>query len=475
MIQGVRFDNSYARLPERLFAAQAPTPVAAPRLVAVNEDLARTLGLDPAALRAPDGVDALAGNALPEGANPIAMAYAGHQFGGWVPQLGDGRAVLLGEVMTKDGTRLDLQLKGAGRTPFSRSGDGRAWLGPVLREYVVSEAMHALGVPTTRALAAVETGETVQRETALPGAVLARVASSHVRVGTFQYLYARDDVEGLRALTDHVVARHYPEADGPADLLDAVVARQAALVAKWMGLGFIHGVMNTDNMSIAGETIDYGPCAFLDGYHPETVFSSIDRFGRYAYSRQPDVAAWNLAQFATSLLPLMPDRDSAIERFTDSVNAFAPRYREEWLSVFRAKLGLATEEEDDAGLAHRLLDIMAANRDDFTLVFRGLADGSAADHVTDRPAFDQWASLWSGRLKRDGAGETAQVERMRTANPAVIPRNHRIQQVIEAAVQGDHAPLRALTSALATPYEDTPPFSAPPAPGQEVTATFCGT
>ncbi|WP_375263035.1 YdiU family protein [Palleronia sp.] len=474
MTLALPFDNSYARLPDRLFARQRPAPVAAPRLVALNEDLALRLGLDPAALRSDDGVAALAGNVPPEGAEPIAQAYAGHQFGGWVPQLGDGRAVLLGEIVT-DGHRHDVQLKGAGRTPFSRGGDGRAWLGPVLREYLVSEAMHALGIPTTRALAAVETGETVMREAPLPGAVLTRVAASHIRVGTFQYLYARQDTDGLQALTDHVIARHYPDADGPEGLLDAVVGAQARLIARWMGVGFIHGVMNTDNMAVSGETIDYGPCAFLDSYHPDTVFSSIDRYGRYAYARQPEIAVWNLAQFATCLLPLMPDRQAAVERFTDIVNDFGVRFQAEWLDVFRTKLGLSTAEEDDAALAHRLLDILATNRDDFTLIFRGLADGSATDHVTDRPAFDQWHELWTARRQRDGLAEEDQVALMRRTNPGVIPRNHRIEEVIQAAVSGDYAPFHALHAALGTPYQDHPVFAAPPAAGEEVTATFCGT
>ncbi|CAM4416131.1 protein adenylyltransferase SelO [Palleronia rufa] len=474
MTLALPFDNSYTRLPDRLFAAQRPTPVRAPRLLALNRPLAAALGLDPDALAAPDGVAALAGNEVPAGATPISQAYAGHQFGGWVPQLGDGRAVLLGELATATG-RVDLQLKGAGPTPFSRAGDGRAWLGPVLREYLVSEAMHALGIPTTRALAAVATGETVLREAPRPGAVLTRLAASHIRVGTFQYLYARQDTDGLSALTDHVIARHYPDAAGPEDLLDAVIGRQARLIAAWMGVGFVHGVMNTDNMSVAGETIDYGPCAFLDGYHPDTVFSSIDSYGRYAYASQPRVAVWNLAQFATSLLPLMPDRDAAVGRFTALVNGFGDRFQAAWLAVFRAKLGLATSEDDDAGLARRLLDIMAANRDDFTRTFRGLADGTAADHVTDRPAFDQWSALWSARRTRDGAGPAAQEALMRRTNPAVIPRNHRVEEAIAAATQGDLGPFGALHEALSTPWQDTPPFADPPAAGQEVTATFCGT
>jgi serine/tyrosine/threonine adenylyltransferase len=469
------FEHSYARLPDRLFAPQLPTPVAAPQLLALNHDLAAELGLDPAALATPEGVAMLAGNEVSEGSRPIAQAYAGHQFGGWVPQLGDGRAVLLGEVVAPGGRRVDVQLKGAGRTPFSRSGDGRAWLGPVLREYLVSEAMHALGVPTTRALAAVRTGETVLREAPLPGAVLTRVASSHVRVGTFQYLYARQDIEGLRALTDHVIARHYPKASDAFDLLQGVTDAQARLIAQWMGLGFIHGVMNTDNMSIAGETIDYGPCAFLDGYHPDTVFSSIDRFGRYAYARQPDIAVWNLAQFATSLLPLMGERDAAIERATDIVNGFAGTFQRHWLALFRAKLGLKTAEDEDAALIGRLLDLMAKDRADFTLVFRNLATGTAGDWMTDRPAFDEWAADWAARRARETEPVEAQNERIKRTNPAIIPRNHRIEALIAAAVEGDLEPFRNMRTALRTPFADHPDFADPPAPGEEVPATFCGT
>ncbi len=469
------FDNSYTRLPGRFFARQAPTPVARPALVALNGELAEELGLDAAALASAEGVAALSGNAVLPGSTPIAQAYAGHQFGGWVPQLGDGRAVLLGEIVTPGGRRLDIQLKGAGRTPFSRSGDGRAWIGPVLREYLVSEAMHALGVPTTRALAAVTTGETVLREAPLPGAILTRVASSHVRVGTFQYFYARQDVDALRALADHVASRHYPGASDAFHLLDSVVSAQARLIAQWMGLGFVHGVMNTDNMAVGGETIDYGPCAFIDGYHPDKVFSSIDRYGRYAYGRQPDIAVWNLAQLATSLLPLMGDRDAAVERATDIVNGFGATFQKAWLAVFRAKLGLYAVEENDAALIGDLLDIMARERADFTLVFRGLADGSASDWITDRPAFDDWARAWQVRRERDGSTVSAQTDLMRRANPAVIPRNHRIEQVIGAALDGDFEPFHALNEILKTPFADHPDAAAPPAPDEQVTATFCGT
>ncbi|RVT85321.1 YdiU family protein [Rhodobacteraceae bacterium CCMM004] len=470
------FDNSYARLPDRFYARLGPTPVRAPRLIAVNAPLARALGLDADALTAPEGLAILAGNALPEGADPLAQAYAGHQFGGWVPQLGDGRALLLGEVVDRGGVRRDVQLKGAGPTPFSRMGDGRAWLGPVIREYVVSEAMHALGIPTTRALAAVETGEKVYRERPLPGAVLTRVACSHIRVGTFQFFAARQDTEALETLSAHVIARHYPEADGPLGLLHAVIAAQARLVARWMGVGFIHGVMNTDNMSVAGETIDYGPCAFVDGYHPDRVFSSIDRFGRYAYARQPDIAVWNLAQFASCLIPLMGPREAAIAAATEAVHAFPDLFAAEWAAVFRAKLGLATEEDGDVALIGALMDRMAAVEADFTLTFRRLADGTGREAFADPAAFDTWAEAWEARLGREPGGRAAAEARMRAANPAVIPRNHRIEEAIAAAVAGDLGPFEALTAALATPYADTDsPLTAPPRPGEEVTETFCGT
>ena len=477
------FDNSYARLPDRFYARLDPTPVAEPRLIALNRDLARELGLDADALGAPQGVALLAGNAVPEGAEPLAQAYAGHQFGGWVPQLGDGRAILLGEVVTPDGRRLDVQLKGAGRTPFSRSGDGRAWLGPVIREYLVSEAMHALGVPTTRALAAVATGDWVYREARLPGAVLTRIASSHIRVGTFQFFAARRDTEALALLTGHALSRHYPEAAAAPNpalaLLQGVVARQAALIAAWMGLGFIHGVMNTDNSSISGETIDYGPCAFIDAYHPDTVFSSIDHMGRYAYANQPQIAVWNIAQLATALLPLIdPDTNRAVETATEAVHGFAPVYEAAWLATFRAKLGLATAEEGDAALAEALLKLMADHGADFTRTFRALSTGTARDEFTDPAAFDAWAEGWQARLSREGRTEAEARAPMSRVNPALIPRNHRVEDAIAAAVAGDLAPFERLHAALARPYDLAPGNAAlalPPEPHQQVRQTFCGT
>jgi len=467
------FDNSYTRLPDRLFARQAPVPVASPGLIAVNAPLARALGIDPESIIA----EVIAGNVLPEGADPIAQLYAGHQFGNWVPQLGDGRAVLLGEVIDSHGTRRDIQLKGAGRTPFSRGGDGRAWLGPVLREYVVSEAMHALGIPTTRALAAATTGEKVYREGPMPGAVLARVAASHIRVGTFQALAARRDSEGLAALAEHAIARHYPEADGPLGLLAAVAQAQAELIAGWMSVGFIHGVMNTDNMTISGETIDYGPCAFMDAYHGATVFSSIDRMGRYAYQNQPDIAMWNLAQLASALLPLIdPDEEADIAAAQAALDGFAPAFRAAWLARFRAKIGLTRAEEGDEALIVGLLQRMSTSGSDFTNTFRALAvNGDAADLVNDAGAWESWAPDWRARLARE-PGDSAAT--MRAANPAVIARNHRVEEMIAAAVEGDFAPFHRLMAVLAKPFDDGPEtdaFATPPRPEERVRQTFCGT
>ena len=459
------FDNSYARLPDRLYTRMPPTPVAAPGWVALNEELARDLGLDPGVLR--EAPKVFAGNRVPEGAEPLAQLYAGHQFGGWSPQLGDGRAILLGEHV-HEGRRVDVALKGSGPTPYSRMGDGRAALGPVVREYLVSEAMHALGVPTTRALAAVTTGEDVLREQGpLPGAVLTRVAASHIRVGTFQALASRDDVEGLRALLGHALARHAPGAEGPMGLLRHVMGVQAKLVARWMGLGFVHGVMNTDNMTISGETIDYGPCAFMEAYHPDTVFSSIDAHGRYAWKNQPDVALWNLAQLATALLPLMGEREAAVAQATEVLEGFRDLYRDAWSDVMAAKIGL-----DDLGLAMELLDIMAEGGGDFTNTFRALAidPATARDQVTNRERLDGWLDRWlPGDPDRDA---------MARANPAVIPRNHRVEAAIAAAYGGDLGPFHALRAVLADPWSETAenaPYRTPAAAHERVTRTFCGT
>lgn len=488
----IPFDNSYARLPERFYARLPPTPVAAPALIRVNRALAAELGIDADALAAPDGVEILAGNRVPEGADPLAMAYAGHQFGGWVPQLGDGRAILLGEVVGRDGVRRDIQLKGAGRTPFSRGGDGRAALGPVLREYIVSEAMHRLGIPTTRALAAVTTGQPVYRETELPGAVLTRVARSHIRVGTFQYFAARRDHDGVRALADHVIARHYPDAAGAERpylaLLDAVIGAQAGLVARWLGVGFIHGVMNTDNTAIAGETIDYGPCAFMDRYHPQTVFSSIDHGGRYAYANQPVIVHWNLVQLAQCLLPILDtDDDRALAAAQQAIDGFQPRFQAALTAVLRGKLGLAEAREGDLDLAQDLLVRMAENDADFTLTFRGLADLLDPAAGTDGPrmlfadpaAFDAWADAWRVRLAEEPMPDADRAAALRAANPAVIPRNHLVEEAIRAAEDhGDLAPFEALLEALARPYEAVAGqerYRLPPRPEQVVRQTFCGT
>lgn len=470
MIQPIAFDNSYARLGPGFFTRTAPTPVAQPGLIAVNDALARRLGIDPAWLRGPQGLAMIAGNTAPEGAEPLAQAYAGHQFGGLSPQLGDGRAVLLGEVVAPDGARFDIQLKGSGPTPFSRRGDGRAWLGPVLREYAVSEFMHAAGVPTTRALAAATTGEVVWRETALPGAVLTRVAASHIRVGTFEFFAIRGDVDRLRALADHVIARHYPDAASPMDLLAGVVARQAETIAHWMALGFIHGVMNTDNMAVSGETIDYGPCAFMDAYHPDTVFSSIDRNGRYAWSEQPQVAVWNLAQFASCLLPLMGDPDAAVPEATRIVHGFPALYQAAWMRRFAGKLGIADPRPEDRPLIERLLTLMAQQGADFTRSFHGLATGAAAAGFTDPAAFRDWERAWQAR--------GPDLDLAAAANPARIPRNHRIQQAIDAGVAGDFAPFHRLVEAVTHPFDDRAEWSdlaAAPARGEEVRVTYCGT
>ena len=486
------FDNTYAQLPATFHARVLPTKVRAPRIVKVNRGLARLLGLDPSELDSPAGAQIFAGNTLPEEATPIALAYAGHQFGSFAGQLGDGRAILLGEIVGTDGRRRDVQLKGAGRTPYSRGGDGRAALGPVLREYLVSEAMAALGVPTTRALAAVTTGEIVTRERAQPGAVLTRVASSHLRVGTFELLAARGDREGLRTLTTYALARHYPASvGGPNDalaLLQGVIEAQAALVARWLGVGFVHGVMNTDNTSISGETIDYGPCAFLDEYDPRKTFSSIDRGGRYAFGNQPRIAHWNLARLAEALLPLLADdADAAVDLATERLAGFPALYEAAHGRVFRAKIGLALDAPDDAALVDDLLERMASNEVDFTVFFRRLC-GSAGDPSADAltassfaaaGAFHAWAEGWRGRLAREPRTPEERAGAMRLSNPAVIPRNHRIEELIEAAVErGDFAPFEALLAATARPYEDDATFAelaVPPLPEARVRATFCGT
>ncbi len=503
------FKNTYARLPESFYARVNPTAVAAPRLIKVNEPLARSLGLDPDALSSPEGVAILAGNRVAEGSEPLAIAYAGHQFGHFVPQLGDGRANLLGEVMGEDGHGYDIQLKGSGRTPFSRGGDGRATLGPVLREYLVSEAMAALGVPTTRALAAVATGERVFRETILPGAVLTRVARSHLRVGSFQYFAARGDVEGTRRLADYAIARHYWEIEqggapeireGGASrtqrpyraLLDGVIVRQARLVAQWMHLGFIHGVMNTDNTSISGETIDYGPCAFMEAYDPAKVFSSIDRHGRYAYQNQPRIALWNMTRLAEALLPVLKEEEAGSEEAAllsaeEALAAFEPEFRAAHSAGFCRKLGLSAERAGDAAMAEDLLERMVANRADFTLTFRRLCDaaeGSEGDAgvracFADPGAYDSWAAAWRRRLAEDPISAEARASAMRRANPAFLPRNHMVEAALNAAItEQEFRPFEDLLDVVSRPYDDRPElarYTIPARPEECVAATFCGT
>ena len=486
------FDNSYARLPDRFYARLSPTAVAGPRLVKLNIALARELGLDAEALVSEVGVEVLAGNRVPPGAEPIAMAYAGHQFGNWVPQLGDGRAILLGEVVDTAGVRRDIQLKGSGPTPFSRNGDGRAGLGPVLREYILSEAMTALGIPTTRSLAAVLTGERIRRpEGLLPGAVLTRVARSHVRVGTFEFFASRNDYEGLRRLADYVVDRLYPEARAAVSpyraLLDSVIARTAGLVARWQLVGFIHGVMNTDNMAISGETIDYGPCAFMDTFHPATVFSSIDSGGRYAYGNQPRIAHWNLVRLAQSLLPLLgDDEESALASAREAVDAYPPAFEAAIFAGLRRKLGLHEERAGDIELAGELLERMAADKVDYTLFFRRLCDSAEAGAepslralFAEPEAFDSWLQKWRRRLGEEKIAPGERAEAMHATNPAYIARNHRVEAAIAAAQeQGDFAPFEELLDVLSAPFETRPQYAGyenPPTPDEVVLQTFCGT
>ncbi len=491
------FEHTYAELPAQFFAEIPPTPAPEPLLLRLNQALAAELGLDVDWLASADGVAMLAGNRLPETARPIAMAYAGHQFGNFVPSLGDGRAILLGEVIDREGQRRDLQLKGAGRTPFSRSGDGRAVLGPVLREYILGEAMQGLGIPTTRALGMVATGEAVFRERPEPGAVLARVAASHIRVGTFEYFARRGDRDAVRTLADYLLRRHYPDladADAPyAELLAAIARRQGELIARWLLVGFIHGVMNTDNMALSGETIDYGPCAFLDEYVPSQVYSSIDRFGRYAYDQQPSIGLWNLTQLANCLLPLLDeDMEAAKTQARSALDAYGKAFEPAYYGGLRAKLGLidaaAPDRSTDDALVTDLLGRMAQHRADFTNTFRLLSDASPNDPATlapirslfiDPTAFDAWAQQWGARLAKQAEPDTERQARMRALNPAYIPRNHRVQEVIDAATtHGDLAPLDRLLTVVSRPYDDhreLSDYQRPPAAHEVVQQTFCGT
>ena len=486
------FDNSYSRLPGHFFARLMPTTVTSPTLIKLNFELAKRLGIDPENLNAEEWAAIFSGNRVPPGAEPIALAYAGHQFGHFVPQLGDGRALLIGEVKDAGGNHRDIQLKGSGLTPFSRQGDGKAALGPVLREYLVSEVMHALGVPTTRALAAVTTGEPVYRETVLPGAVLTRVASSHVRVGTFQYFAVRGDHEAVKQLADYVIDRHYPNlntSENPySSLLQAVTNRQAKLVAQWMRIGFIHGVMNTDNMSISGETIDFGPCAFMDKYDPDTVFSSIDNFGRYAYSNQPQIAQWNIMQFAQTLLPVIdPTMERAAKIARDIIEEFPERYKDYWLTYMRRKIGLLSSEEKDLKLIQKLLDLMHKDAVDFTLTFRALCDepmsGMGASNVRglfrNSNLFDNWALDWHSRLGRENVPPEICSDLMRRNNPNFIPRNHLVENTLTAAIEENKfEPFEELFNVLMTPYSGDnglSKFTKPPEPSNEIYQTFCGT
>jgi len=482
------FDNTYARLPDRFHARPPRQPVKAPRLLALNTDLAEELNLDPSWLASEAGIAMLSGNALPEGAAGIAMVYAGHQFGQFNPQLGDGRALLVGEVIDREGRRRDIQLKGSGRTPFSRGGDGRSALGPALREYLVSEAMHALGVPTTRSLAVLATGEHVVREDIQPGGVVVRVAASHIRIGTFQFFAARGDEEALQLLVREVIERHYPQLatheNPPLAMLEAVIERQAGLIARWMNLGFIHGVMNTDNMAVSGETIDYGPCAFIDRYDPAQVFSSIDHYRRYAYGAQPRIAHWNLARLAETLLPLLdPDPDAALAKANEAIGLFPALFTNELTSSLRAKLGLFQEHDGDLALAQDLLQIMSANGADFTLVFRRLADVEASPEslrelFATTGGIDSWIARWRERIALEDAGPQPRRAAMLAASPAFIPRNHNVEAALAAAVAGDMDPFERLHSVLSRPYDEQPEaidLLTPPAQADPGYRTFCGT
>ncbi|WP_420450990.1 protein adenylyltransferase SelO [Ilumatobacter sp.] len=484
-----RFDNSFTRELEGLFKRWRAVGASEPRLLELNEGLARDLGADPAALRSPEGVDVLVGNATPDGADPVAQAYAGHQFGGFSPRLGDGRALLVGEIVAAEGRRVDLHLKGTGRTPFARGGDGLAPVGPMLREYVMCEAMHALGIPTTRALAVVATGDRVVRETELEGAVLARVASSHLRVGTFQYAATLGEPTLLAALVDHAIARHHPaaadERNPPLALFDAVAEAQASLVARWMAVGFVHGVMNTDNTTISGETIDYGPCAFMDAHDPATVFSSIDHGGRYAYGNQPAIVRWNLARLAEAMLGVIDDdQERAVATLTERLDRFGDRYREHWVGRMSAKLGLAGIP-DDAALLDDLVALLADQRVDHTSFFRSLSthvrgDADPTLALLDDPLpFERWVRRWDEAREQDARDDVAVAAAMDQVNPVYVPRNHLVEEALTAGVAGDLAPFRQLNEVLARPFSERPGLErfARPAPDGFTAGyrTFCGT
>lgn len=484
METGWNLDNSYARLPKLFFSRLNPIPVRSPKITIYNDSLATSLGLNVQGLQSNEGAAILAGNQIPEGALPIAQAYAGHQFGHFT-MLGDGRALLLGEQITPLGKRVDIQLKGSGRTPYSRGGDGRAALGPMLREYIISEAMYALGIPTTRSLAVVTTGESVIRETGLPGAILTRVASSHLRVGTFQYAANWGTVEELRILADYAINRHFPNIEADENrylsLLKEVIKHQAALIAKWQMVGFIHGVMNTDNMTISGETIDYGPCAFMDTYNPATVFSSIDTHGRYAYGNQPDIAGWNLARLAEALLPLLhTNQGQAVKLARDAISGFTEAYQRYWLAGMRAKLGIFNEEPEDESLIESLLSMMQKYHADYTNTFLALTfDTRSETELFNVPEFTQWHEIWQARLGRQPEPKGTSKELMRNSNPALIPRNHRVEEALEAAVKyEDYRVMEQFLNVLASPYAHSPEqadYSKLPEASTCPYKTFCGT
>lgn len=481
---GWNFDNSYSHLPNPFFTLLNPTSVRSPKLAVLNHSLASALGLNSEALESNDCVEVLAGNQIPEGSLPLAQAYAGHQFGHFT-MLGDGRALLLGEQITPEGKRFDIQFKGSGRTPYSRGGDGRAALGPMLREYIISEAMHALGIPTTRSLAVVTTGESVIRETKLPGAILTRVAASHIRVGTFQYVANWCTVDELQILADYTIQRHFQEIESKeekyVEFLKEVIKRQASLIAKWQLVGFIHGVMNTDNMLISGETIDYGPCAFMDTYNPKTVFSSIDVHGRYAYGNQPHIAGWNLARFAEALLPLLhTDEEQAVKIAQEAISDFPELFQSNYLEGMRRKLGLFNEEAEDEALINELLSLMQKSGSDYTNTFRALTYGGIENMpLIKTREFAQWQELWKARLERQQESEDSSKQLMRDSNPAVIPRNHRVEEALNSAVnEGDYSVMERLLQVLLNPFEHSSGqeeyCTLPEAPAQPY-RTFCGT
>ncbi|XDZ00531.1 YdiU family protein [Bacillus manliponensis] len=480
---GWNFDNSYARLPKGFFSNVNPASVPSPKLVILNHKLAASLGLNEQALQSEEGIQVFAGNKIPKGANPLAQAYAGHQFGHF-NMLGDGRAILLGEHTFTKVKRVDIQLKGAGRTPYSRGGDGRAALGPMLREYIMSEAMHALHIPTTRSLAVVTTGDSIFRETELPGAVLTRIAASHIRVGTFQFVANWGTIDNLRTLADYTIQRHFPEIESSENkyliLIEEVINQQAKLIAKWQLVGFIHGVMNTDNMTISGETIDYGPCAFMDTYDPATVFSSIDRQGRYAYGNQPYIAGWNLARFAESLLPLLhEEEEQAVELAQEKISAFPKLYHAYWLKGMREKLGIFNEEVQDEELINKLLGMMEKHQSDYTNTFRALTLSTLEDgELYKNEEFAKWYELWQARLSRQPQSKASVQQLMKDSNPALIPRNHRVEEALEAAVEReDYSVMEKLLHALENPYaysEEQEEYTTVPVSTTPY-QTFCGT